>query len=358
MDGPRRELNFDVYTMHLTAFPFARPALGAFALLLLIQPLARAESPQPAVSAETVPSAEPVPTIPPLSLVPHRRQDELWLLDARRLGCGCDCDRLGVARGAGCGAWLPSNMAEFDAADPTKTTIFFVHGNRVSPEDAYREARRVYRALAPHLPPGLPIRLVTWSWPSAKIRGPLRDARIKAARTDRSGYLLACVLERLDPAAPVGVLGYSFGARIATGALHLLGGGQQGGYRLAAPPSPRAPLRVALLAAALNNDWLLPGRYHGQALTQTDHLLLLNNSTDRALRHYHLLFRHARPQALGYTGFAGLSLLGPMRGRIEQYDAACIVGDEHSFANYLQSPRLMALVARTLVPAPEAAPRP
>jgi hypothetical protein len=106
---------------------------------------------------------------------------------------------------------------------------------------------------------------------------------------------------------------------------------------------------VALLAAAVNNDWLLPGRYHGQALTQIDHLLLLNNSTDRALRHYQLIFPHAHPQALGYTGFAGLSLLGPLRERIEQYDVACIVGDEHSFANYLQSPRLMALVARTLV---------
>lgn len=341
--------------MNLAVFPLTRPALWAFALLLVANPLAWAEPAKSANSAETAPSVELVPT---LTLAPHRRQDELWVLDARRLGCGSDCDRLGAARGVGCGAWLPSSMAEFHAADPAVTTIFFIHGNRVAPEDAYRAAAKVYRALAPHLPPGVPVRLVTWSWPSAKISGPIRDARIKAARTDRSGYLLACVLRRLDPATPVGVLGYSFGARIATGALHLLGGGQLGCYRLAVPPAPRAPLRVALLAAAVNNDWLLPGRYHGQALTQIDRLLLLNNSADRALRRYHFLFPRVRPrpQALGYTGFAGLSLLGPMRSRIEQYDAACIVGDEHSLAHYLQSPRLMGLVAGTLVAEP--APRP
>ena len=73
--------------------------------------------------------------------------------------------------------------------------------------------------------------------------------------------------------APLSLWGHSFGARAVTGALHLLGGGQLCGHVLdERVHAERAPAQVVLLAAALDNDWMMPGHFHGQALSQTSQL--------------------------------------------------------------------------------------
>jgi hypothetical protein len=248
-------------------------------------------------------------------------------------------------------AWVPATLADFTASDdPRVATVVFVHGNRIEHGEAFTRGWIAYRRLV-RWADERPVRFVVWSWPSAKICGPLADARIKASRTDAHSYYLAWFLDHLHPAAPVSLWGHSFGARVATGSLHLLGGGTLAGRRLArrTADSPR-PMQAVLVAAALDKDWLLMGRRHGKALSQVDDLLLVNNGCDRLLKRYHRLYcRRSCQEALGYVGLAVGRLPAATARKIRQLDACCFVGKQHQFANYLDAPRLMARIRAHLL---------
>ena len=227
-------------------------------------------------------------------------------------------------------------------------TLVYVHGNRFTWSDAIEYGHYARSALRTRNTPGLSVRFVIWSWPSAPIRGVVRDVRVKAMRADVEAAFLARFLAGLDDDSRVSLLGLSFGARIITGALHLRAGGRLNG--LVAPPAPAAqPVRVVLMAAALDNDWLLPGHFHGRALSQTDAVLSLYNSCDPVLKRYHLLQRCSRAQALGYTG-----AVGPLRcpdgfARFEQHDVCRVIGRTHHETSYFFSCALMSHARRYLL---------
>ena len=164
-----------------------------------------------------------------------------------------------------------------------------------------------------------------------------------AARTNGEGYYLAWFISQLDPATPVSIAGYSFGARVTTGALHLLGGGELAGRSL--PPGHPPRVRVALLAAAIHNYWLQPGACHGSALSQMDRLLIQYNSCDFYLKRYGCIEKHAHPNALGYTG---MFVDQPGEVRIDQRDVCGIVGKSHAQINYINSPTLTNQIRETL----------
>jgi hypothetical protein len=245
----------------------------------------------------------------------------------------------------GPGDWRPALDTEFRSGHELwrgGATVFFVHGNRISRHAARRRGLAVYSALVQQAVDQRPIRFVIWSWPSDRICGPLKDARIKARRSDQAAYELACVLNGMDPHEPVSLLGFSFGARVITGALHLVAGGKFQRFALDRPVPRAQKLRAVLWTAAIDNDWLLPGRCHGKALSQVDRMLLLNNSCDRAMKWYPLLDRSRRRDALGRCGVASLASLGTDRFKIEQCDACCQLGRQHDMDRYLQQPGLMA----------------
>jgi hypothetical protein len=286
---------------------------------------------------------------------PLREQDQVWLVSDRSLGCNVECEveRLQYWRYDCQRRWTRASLNELLAAeDPAMTTTLFLHGNRISSDEAFTKGWSAYRTLV-HCADERPIRFIIWSWPSDPIRGPIEDARVKAARTNVTGYYLAWFIDRLSPEAPLGLWAHSFGARAVTGALHLLGGGALSGHVLHERVHPeRAPAQVALLAAAIDNHWLLPGRYHGQAITQTSQLLLVNNSCDALLKRYHFLYhRRSCQEALGYTGM-NAGYLGEEADKVLQIDAGDQVGKQHLFALYLQAPGLMARVRATLLQAP------
>jgi hypothetical protein len=157
--------------------------------------------------------------------------------------------------------WTPASRAHFLAdQDPSLPTVFWVHGNRVSDSGAVNVGMGIGRLLAEHA--RVPFRFVIWSWPSERICGPLRDVREKAARSDEGAYPLASLIDQIDPAVPISLVGYSYGSRLITGALQLLGGGQ-----LACRCLPyrhnalRVPLRAVLIAGSLDNN---PISHRGQ----------------------------------------------------------------------------------------------
>jgi hypothetical protein len=275
--------------------------------------------------------------------------DQIWVISTRGLG-GCgniqSPPNFVVQRRTVHGAWAMSSIDEFMVtADPRIPIGFAMHGNRVNSSQAIRQGMMAYRQFTAKVPVSQPVRFVIWSWPSDRIHGILKDVRAKAARTTTDGKYLGWTLHQLDPQTPVSLIGFSFGARIATGALHVVAGGSLDGFSLAPAKTPRTPIRAALAVAAVHNFWLDEGQYHGRALEIVDSMLLINNSCDMALKRYRFLDRSRTAAALGYTGPAGWS---PHYGKIRVVDACRDVGKAHDWDRYLTSARYTSLQAATL----------
>ncbi|MEX2141813.1 MAG: hypothetical protein WD894_21285 [Pirellulales bacterium] len=282
-----------------------------------------------------------------------RVADQVWVISTRRLGCTTAIDatpNFAVQQRLTDGSWAPASISEFIAADdPAIPTCFVMHGNQVDTALAVAQGMRAYQALTASLPADQSLRFVIWSWPSDRIHGILKDVRIKAVRTTTEGQYLAWTLHQLNPQTPVSVVGFSYGARIATGALHVLAGGSLNGFSLPPSQSPRAPMRAVLVAPGLHNHWLAEGHYHGRALEIVDEMLLIKNSCDSALRRYRFVDTSRSAEALGYTGPVGWS---SQYGKIRTVDACCDLGKAHDWELHLASPRYAALMRQYTWPLP------
>lgn len=277
------------------------------------------------------------------SQVAELRADDVWLISSRCLGCP-NWDKtsepeLEVQHYGTNEEWQAATFQEFlDTHDPTVRTLFYVHGNRVTECESKRRGLRAYHALLDDSG-AEPVRFVIWSWPSSQIHGQLKDIRRKAARTNGEAHYLAWTLAQLDASAPVSIVAHSFGARVTTGALHVLGGGQLAGEHLpTAFQRPASSIRVALMAAAMHNYWLRSGSYHGLAMQQMERLLIQYNSCDPVLRYYRLIEKHSRVAALGYTG---MCLDDSLETAVEQVDVCCVLGKTHGEADYMCSERIV-----------------
>lgn len=330
--------------MRLTSRLARRALLKAFAAII-VSLLATCAAPIEAratSSPEAYPQKPVCPTKPTVCL--PRTADEIWLVSTRNLGCpDCEASPIPQVWRYDCEAhrWNNSSLdALLAAQQPTMHTVFWIHGNRIEEGEAESQGLEVYRQLTYGVSGDRPIRFVIFSWPASPIRGLKEDARVKARRTNIDGYYLAALVNKIDPAVRVDIIGYSFGARIATGALHVLGGGALFGRVLPEPVRPRAPMDAVLIAPAVNNDWLAIGRPHDRALAAVDKMISFNNTCDRALKRYGVIDPCSRPQALGYTFAVGP--LGENGRKLRQLDMCCVVGKQHNWANYFYNPGIVA----------------
>jgi hypothetical protein len=278
-----------------------------------------------------------------LAVAPAASAGELWLASTRAL-CSAQNSgpseiavwKLGPDR-----CWIRSSIDEFAA--PTNASMpltVFIHGNRADAARSIEMGWQVYNRLTCDAG-DQPFRLLIWSWPSDQIHGLRRDAEAKACRSDEEGQFLGMFLNRLPADARVNLFGFSFGSRIATGALELLAGGQVAGRPLAdRNPAPRTPMRAMLLAAAEDADWLATGHYHGQALGGVERALVAWNSCDRALRFYPRISCGA--EALGYVG--PCCSAGECE-KLESANVCCEVGRQHDWENYFAAAQVQCRLA-------------
>ncbi len=254
------------------------------------------------------------------------------------------------------GAWRPSDEQAFLATtlqtpaldkQAKETTVFYVHGLAVTAEEALNEGWMVYRALAQRTPADVPIRFVLYSWPSDLHRRPLRSARDNQRHTDFEGARLAGLLSKLNrshPRSPVSLVAHSSGCRVASAALESIA--------VKGPPISGS-LRAVLIAAAVDDGGLLPGRSYSRAILQVERMLILFNPGDRVLRWYRLLERgHRGPEALGYTSLAERYLSSADRAKIRQVNSSPYVGQQHYIGAYTSSAWLMAQVQAFCVAPP------
>ncbi|HVX14726.1 MAG TPA: hypothetical protein VHC22_26290 [Pirellulales bacterium] len=328
------------------------PAVGGLVvgLITLAVWMAPATAADPSLAGDTTQVAASSPdrmATPPVG----RLRDELWVVSCRGAASARpdgDLDQLSYSVHQPATGWTGASKEAFCAASPATTTCLLILGNGYSASETRTLGQTAYRRLTAGLAPDVAVRFVVWSWPSdATDAGPIKDLRIKASRTPGVAYSLARWLDEVPSPGRMSLLGTSFGARIVMEALELRASGQVGGRRLAVSSAPARPkLNVVLISAAIDNDWLLPGRRLGHALSQTDRLLLLNNSSDSTLKRYHWLYGpRSKTAALGTTGLRTSTIAA---GEISQIDAAPIIGRHHGCAPYFESPRLVAAMRACL----------
>jgi hypothetical protein len=265
--------------------------------------------------------------------------DDVWLISTRHLGYSSSPEKspfdLRISHFSDAGDWIDSDLNELLDGGSRKT-IIYLHGNRIGFDEAIRRAWKAFAVLKRDSH-AQPLRLIIWSWPSDQVHGQLRDFRYKASRTNVEGQYLGWFLSRLNVETHISLIGYSYGARIATGALHVLGGGTLRGQSspLAVANGDRRPIKVVLIAAALHSHWLAPTGYHRHFSSVADRVLVFYNSRDPILQRYRLLVKRGRPMALGFAGAWGLD--DDLADRTEQYDVSCSVGKTHSESAFLSS---------------------
>jgi hypothetical protein len=260
---------------------------------------------------------------------------DAWLISTRHLGCTQGAfPATGPAlrywqRVNNQGPWQARTFEDFLAASQEIcTTWIMIHGNRMSSHDAVNYGSQVTRSLLPGHRADLPLRTITWSWPSDRVHGLIEDVRSKAARTPSESFYLGWLVNQMPASTPICYIGHSFGARIGTGTMHLLAGGALHGYGLAGIDPARQLSRGIFTAAAIHNNWLLPGAPHGRALDQAESILFVNNSCDPALKRYRFIDR-SRPEAIGYCG-AMIDAGRRHNARCEYFHAGQFVAREHA----------------------------
>jgi len=177
-----------------------------------------------------------------------------------------------------------------------------------------------------------------FDWPSWRVyRSDLRDVNEKGRRAYIAGLHLAELIQRFPPETRVCLIGQSYGGRVVTSALHLLGGGTLRSHPDG--PAVRLPstrfdlhLRAVIIGAAVDHDWLNPGERLDRALLACEGLLNLHNSRDVALTLYPFLFRGGHRHSIGRRGLTrkDLNALGPLAHRVEQFDTLSEVGPAHT----------------------------
>lgn len=237
-------------------------------------------------------------------------EDSIWLLNTRHLtthACRANLQQpeFEVMRLDSCGRSTPASLEEYLMGDVSELHVIYVHGNRMDYSTAIHRALMIQRQTLRHRAPVSPrVRWLVWSWPSDQEGILLADVREKAARTDSQGLYLAWMLrELIDRGHRPRLIGFSFGGRVATGALHALGGGSLGGRTLPEPHIEGAHVSVGLIAPALGEGWLCSYGYHGRATRNMFELTVLYNRRDAVLKRYPFL--DPGTQALGYRGPRG-----------------------------------------------------
>ncbi len=267
--------------------------------------------------------------------------DRLWLVSTRRItsqACRANVDSpsLSFMRLDDGGVFVPATIDEYaHSIGQSRAVVIYIHGNRMEAHHARHRGLSIYKRCRTCRSSG-PIDWVIWSWPSEKMGFLTYDVRKKAERTDAQGLYLAWLLrEHCKQSAATTLIGYSFGGRIATGALHALAGGELGGRTLSGSPISGESINAGLIAPAIDSHWLSGHGYHARATTNMHRMLLMYNHRDFILKRYWRVEKIRGRMALGYSGPTVFGPRGdgsklPVRSR----DCSSSIGITHDEMDY------------------------
>jgi len=267
--------------------------------------------------------------------------DRIWLISTRHLPSDACCvdfrqPSLAVYRIDPCGDHERTSLQELEShLHPSRPLVVYVHGNRMDLNENLTRGLWVYRDIK-RCRDQQAVDWVLWSWPAAKEGLLLRDFREKAERTDGQGLYLAWFLKRqIQASIPTSMIGFSYGARVVTGALHAMAGGRLEGRCVPGDAITGAHIKAGLIAPAIASDWLCQGGYHGLATKNMQELVLLYNGRDAVLKRYWRLARMPGTVALGYSGPQGFARRADgTRLQVRARDCASALGLKHAEMDY------------------------
>jgi hypothetical protein len=294
----------------LTVGPFPTPRLLAQELACGNCPWLRPGDEVYEVSSRSLPALPPCTTLSPVTFSVHRLEYD---------------------------GWHAMNDATFTAnlqATPAIRTVIYAHGNWMEYCNARERGSYVYKRLASRAEG--PIRFIMYSWPSQRVTGPVRDILDKAERADVDTFYFSELLGRIPDQTPIGLLSFSFGARVICGGLHMANGGSLEGRRALHPHPNRQEVRVSLIAPAFDRNWLGANQPYSMAIYNVESLINVYNSRDPALRRFRFIDRFSTPIAAGFTGLNDPRATQPLAAdaRIRQYDCSADVGTSHDEMTY------------------------
>lgn len=264
-----------------------------------------------------------------------RPGDEIFLVSTRCLpgGCGWELpvEKVQVSQYIPGQGWVSIDWETFtQSASPDGLTSVYVHGNWMSSYWAERRGWEMYHEVTRNLSMDQKIRHVMWSWPTQEEPKPLKTVREHAVRADDDAYYLASYLMTIPADEQVSISAFSLGSRVVMGACHLMAGGSLRGRALPEHETNLHGYRVAMFSAGVTYSAIYPTGRNGQALEVVDRMYSAFNSADKILRFYRLATQRKGDQAAGSIGF---SLAYDQRAKVEQVNAANVLGKEHSWDN-------------------------
>lgn len=272
---------------------------------------------------------------------------EFWVVDSR---CAPTCCCTGLCQGVGqlryqrlLGDELVEVSCEqfFAAMDPSLPTTLYVHGNGLDPDKALKAGLRIRNDIGRNAGSH---RFVLWSWPAEGEDGLgiIGNLRMKLERCHGQGYYMGWVIDRIHPNVRLSVAGHSYGCRVVCSALQCLAANGVAGCSLE-PRQYRGCRRMqaALVAAAMDNTWLLPGEQYGLAVTQVNRLLIAYNPKDRVLAMYPLVSPDGN-KALGATGIPEPGVIPSQRVKVQTIRTTVFVFKSHRFLRYTNSRKMVA----------------
>ena len=282
---------------------------------------------------------------------------ELWIVSTRNLpGNICSCPAAEFSPGVErftCGhGWKRSSMEELLATDvPSRTTAILIHGNDTSANEAKARARVLSRTgdRLLRLGPDAADRLVV-----AQRQGHLLVSQRCAAQSvphERRRLLSRPLRRSAHAETPVTIGGYSYGASVVTGGLHLLGGGVLEGRRLRARAS-----------GSTIDERPVDGGGDGQQLAAAGHASrsghLASRSHDDPVQPegFRTAFLsaavgRARARGAGRDGPGG-EPPGAEQVKIRQVNIQPQMHRRHGWDYFADSPAIMSLVRRELLSPP------
>ncbi len=273
-----------------------------------------------------------------------RGEDEIWLLNVRETGCNPhDLSGIRVCRRQ-CGEWCDAGLADLLAAhrnDPSRETVFFVHGYNTDEHWSVTRSLQAYRNLFSGNACRPAIRYVVVQWKSEQDALRLRrDYEAKAQLAIVTGKTMARMLDQFHN-QNITMVGYSLGAQVSLSAMQELPAGN------CATCVDGNSYRLALIAPALNSHFSKTFACGPGLSREVSATLVFRNMNDRVAKLAEGLARrrnrrdYVSLEELFNSGFSHVF-------NVRQFNVTHEVARKHSIDEYTRSITMQQQIALML----------
>lgn len=230
--------------------------------------------------------------------------------------------------------------------EPGVPVCFMAHGSFVIWESVLNDSAYTYRWLR-SAAPFRKLHVIFFTWPSEPASKILPHCEVNRLghRATLHGIYLADLVTRVPSECPVSLIGHSHGARLVSGAVQALAGGEVEGRVLASGPDCTHRIRVVYSAAAMDHHWFNPGEYFDRVLCRVEAAVNLRSKLDVPLLIYPIRRPFAsKALAISHLTWRDRRKLGDAACRLDDCDVTGLVRCGHIWAHYYSNPEIACAI--------------